>query len=125
MGVRLFQISAFYQNDKRDGIGVTITEEAFDVPLTEIMDDIMESYWRMWLEAEKKEETEELVTDLLAQLNHVSENRQKLEMIDAAWVIGNIWLLERVGAIESDEYNGCVFGAEGGMYRAIPPQGRD
>jgi hypothetical protein len=45
-------------------------------------------------------------------------------MIDAAWVIGNIWLLERVGAIKADEYNGCLFGAEGGMYRAIPPQVR-
>lgn len=125
MSINLFQISAFYQNDKPDGIGVTITEEAFAVPLTETMADIMESYWKMWLEAEEEGKTEELVSDLLAQLSHASENQQKLEISDTAWVIGNIWLLERVGAIKADEYNGCLFGTEGGMYRAVPPQERD
>ena len=59
MGVRLFQISAFYRNDKPDGIGVTITEEAFAVPLAEIMDDIMESYWKMWTEAAEQGKTDE------------------------------------------------------------------
>lgn len=113
MSVRLLQVSAFYRNDKRDGIGVTITHEAFTVPLTEIIDDIMESYWKMWKEAEEQEKTEELVGDLFGQLNHASKNREKLKMVDAAWVIGNIWLLERIGAIKADEYNGCLFGAEG------------
>lgn len=124
MHIHLFQISAFWRNDQPDGIGVTITEEVFTVPLTDVMDEIMEIYWKMWTEAEEQGQTEELVSELLGQLNHASENRQKLEISDTAWVIGNIWLLERVDAIKADEYNGCLFGAEGGMYRAIPPQVR-
>lgn len=122
MQIHLFQISVFWRNDQPDGIGVTISEEAFTVPLTDIMDEIMENYWNMWVEAENEGNTEELVSDLLAQLRSASEIRQRLDISDAVWLIGSIWLLERVGRIKSDEYNGCLFGAEGGMYRAVPPQ---
>ena len=99
MGLHLFQISAFYQNDKRDGIGVTITDEALIVPLTDIMDEIIENYWKMWVEAQDQGKTEQLVSDLIAQLTYASRRRKSLGIRDAAWVIGNIWLLERVGYI--------------------------
>ena len=121
MHIHLFQISAFWRNDQPDGIGVTITDEAFTVPLTEIMDEIMENYWQMWVEAENEGTTDELVSDLVAQLTDVSRRRESLDISDAVWVIGNIWLLERVGYIKADEYNGCVFAAAGGLYQAIPP----
>lgn len=121
MHIHLFQISAFWRNDQPDGIGVTITEEAFTVPLTDVMDEIMENYWQMWIEAQAQGATDELVSDLVAQLTAASWRRESLGIRDAVCVIGNIWLLERVGYIEADEYNGCVFAAAGGLYQAIPP----
>jgi hypothetical protein len=99
----LLQISAFYQNDKPNGIGVTLTDE---LPLDTIFHEITHNYDAMWRQSVFESETSQLTKDLFAQLEFIGRNKKPLGMEMALMTIGNIYLLEKVGALVDDEYNG-------------------
>ena len=101
---KIIQLSAFYRNDKPDGVGVTLTEELGD--LDHAFWQLRDSYDAMWREELDNATTATLVADLLGQLDEIGQNKSHLELPMALLVIGNVWLLEKIGALKADEFNG-------------------
>jgi len=100
---KLIQISAFWKNDKPNGIGLTLTD---DLPLDSILQEIQTNYDLMWRQSVIESETATLVRDLFAQLEFIGKNKKPLGMELALMALGNIWLLENFGFIKPDEFNG-------------------
>lgn len=97
------QISAFWQNDRPGGVGVTMREHC-----DEIWEVIENSYRQMWVEAVEQDQEHELVTDMFSQLAAIGAKAQP-SFRDAILAAGNIWLLEQNGYIQPDEFNGMQF----------------
>jgi len=104
---RLLSISAFYRNDEPNGIGITLRDEAGD--LTEIFQLLKDSYDAMWEESENDNETDTLTADLFEQLQAIGQSKPITDPKKMLLVIGNVYLLERVGALITDEFNGLQF----------------
>lgn len=101
---RLISIAAFWKNDRPEGIGFTITDDAGD--LDAILKDLQESWTLMWNEAQALDDLPRLVTDMRDQLRGIGQRRGHLTVKDMLLAIGNIWLLESRGHMVTDEYNG-------------------
>lgn len=99
----LMQISAFYRNDQPNGIGITLTN---DLPLDTILLELRTNYDLMWRQSTFESEQAQLTKDLFGQLEFIGRNKKPLGMHLALMAIGNIYLLEKIGALEGDEFNG-------------------
>lgn len=105
---KLVQLSAFYKNDQSNGVRLTLTEEFGDLDL--LFSSIRDSWDGMWLRAVRLENTESLVRSLREHLDEVGHSSEPIRTLITAYrVIGDIYLLERVGELKSDEYNGLLF----------------
>ena len=103
----LFQISVFWRNDQPDGIGVTLTHDFGDLDL--IFNTISEQWDEMYREAVYHDSTETLVRDLfvqLEQLRHV--HRGAIDFQSVGILIGNIYLLEKLGRLPKNDFNGVL-----------------
>ena len=104
---KLIQLSALYKNDQPDGVRLTLTEEFGDLDL--LLSSIRDGWDGMWLRAVRHESTDSLVRSLREHLDEAGRSGKPIQTtITACRVIGDIYLLERVGALRSDEYNGLL-----------------
>jgi len=104
---KLLAISAFYRNNEPQGIGITITHEVGN--LDQVFRLLKDSYDAMWEESEADDETDTLTADLFAQLQAIGQSKPCSDPRKMLLVIGNVYLLERVGALITDEFNGMQF----------------
>jgi hypothetical protein len=103
---RLVQVGAFYRNDMPDGVGVSLFEDFDDPYLDEVFNGIKSNYDKMWRVAVFESDTRKLIDELRGQLASIGSKNTELSVAKAAIVIGNVYLLEKLGEIVSDEYNG-------------------
>jgi hypothetical protein len=109
---RLYEISAFYKNDKPGGLGFTIRN--FDPEFGDNLIKYIGSYENDWKSAKKKEH-DKIIEFYFSQLDQIAT------AIAGGWekevtakgyeilAIANICFLENHGFIRTDEYNGCIF----------------
>lgn len=129
----LRSVAAFWQNDKPNGMGVTIrTSDEFVVEFMDMMSNALEICDRGW-QGEADKQAVALV--LLEQLRELATRKDALTEEETWRVIENVYLLERHGFIPNDEFNGVVFAyvygrvgnptASDGQHKtcAIPPRG--
>lgn len=110
---KLIQLSAFYKNDQPNGVGLTLTEEFGDLDL--LFSSIRDGWDGMWLRAVHYGSTGALVRSLHEHLDEIGQSGKPIgTLITACRVIGDIYLLERVGELKSDEYNGLLL-----AYRSV------
>jgi hypothetical protein len=101
---QLIQISAFWRNDKEDGIGVTLTQDLGD--LDQVVAILKVSYDAMWRDAVYQSTTVPLVDDLVSQLRTIGRSKPHVKLETSFLVIGNVYLLEKTGFLKPDEFNG-------------------
>lgn len=103
---KLVQMSAFYKNDKPNGVGLTLTEEFAN--LDHILFHITTSYDLMYREAVQTSNLKRLVADLFDQLDAIGAKPKDhhIDDVDLVLVVGNVYLLERYKFLKGDEYNG-------------------
>ena len=99
----LLSISAFWKNNLPNGIGLTLTDE---LPLDTILREITTNYDLMLRQSIAESETGQLTKDLIAQLEFIGRNKKPLGFEMALMAVGNIWLLEKMGVLVEDEFNG-------------------
>ncbi len=104
---KLYALHAFYRNDEPHGVGITITHEVGDLDGMFAM--LKESYDAMWEEAEEEDTTDELIADLFSQLQGIGASKPITDVKKMLMVIGNVYLLEKVGALTTDDYNGMSY----------------
>ena len=109
---KLIQISAFYRNDKPNGVGVTLPRELGD--LDKVLADLTTSYNLMWRQSVYESETAQLVTELVQQLEAIGTTKDFTFRLGLL-AVANIWLLEKIGHLKSDEFNGLQL-----IYADIP-----
>lgn len=102
---KLIQLSAFFRNDKPNGIGVTLTEDIGD--LDYILRIITDNYDVMYREAVLHSTVHELVDDLLQQLLIVGVKKERSDP-ELFLAIGNIYLLSKYGFLRTDDFNGLM-----------------
>ena len=113
-------IGFFYRNDEPDGIGFKLEPTMFNRDLDLIMDDVMDKHCSEFLENRKRGE-EHLKVYLRYKFSYLNSCPRKVDTItELLNVLGTIWLLEYIGAIDSDEYNGCTFYSMNGRYIPAP-----
>lgn len=107
---RLVSLSAFWRNNHRQGVGITLTEDFGD--LDEVLQIITSNYELMYREAVRESEVAELVSDLFAQLEAIglADKSKPMPIHNVLLAIGNIWLLEKYAFLRSDEFNGLLLG---------------
>ena len=104
---KLIQLSAFFRNDKPDGVGVTLTEEFGD--LDDVLSTIKTNWDAMWRLAVQESNTRELIDDLFRQLDVITKFKEDgLGPTEITILIGNLYLLERIGELTGDEFNGLL-----------------
>ena len=102
---KLLLISAFYKNNVPEGLAVSISHEAGD--LDAILNDLKQSWDEMWSLSVYNDDTATLVQDLFGQLDGLGQkDKGKLTLHDFLLAIGNIYLLEKIGKLKGDEFNG-------------------
>lgn len=103
---KLVQMSAFYRNDRYDGVGLTLTSDFGD--LDHVLFHITTSYDLMYREAIQKGDLRRLIRDLFKQLDAIGiePKTKKPDNIDLVIVFGNVYLLEKYKFLRGDEYNG-------------------
>jgi hypothetical protein len=100
---KLIQISAFFRNDKSNGIGLTLPRELGD--LDKVLLELITSYDLMWRQSVYESETAQLVTELVQQLEAIGSTKD-FTLHLGLLAVGNVYLLEKVGHLKSDEFNG-------------------
>jgi hypothetical protein len=103
---RLVQVSAFYRNDEPDGVGVSLFEDFDDPYLDEVFNGIKSNYDKMWRVAVFESDTRKLIDELKGQLESIGSANKEVSVAKAAIVIGNVYMLEKLGELVPDEYNG-------------------
>lgn len=114
---RLLSISAFYKNDGPAGIGLQVLED-YVPDLHLLMLEIAITYRLLWRAAVIDGTQHLAIRDSLAALEARGRQRKRRPPTeeDVVSILGNVWLLEEIGMIRSDEYNGMQYIAEGGAY---------
>lgn len=74
----LMQVSAFYKNDTRTGIGITLTFEIGD--LDRIVFELKTSYDAMWRQSVIESETAQLTKGLFGQLEFIGKARKPISV---------------------------------------------
>jgi hypothetical protein len=108
--MRLIHVSAHYKGDQDDGLTIRLTP-AQEQDLAPILTEVRQYADRIWRAAADSGTTAELIRELESQLRAfvVSRRRQgSLSDDDRMSALAHIDLLERVGHLRSDEYNGVV-----------------
>lgn len=104
---KLVQISVFWRNDEPDGIGVTLTQNFGDLDF--ILNTIVEQWDEMYREAVYHDSTEKLIQDLLRQLEQLrTVDKQLLDFQAIGILIGSIHLLEKLGRLPKNDFNGVL-----------------
>ena len=97
-------IHAFWKNDKSSGFGLSYDID--DEDICGIFADMFAAYLKCYIE-----------TDDAGRSNQISKYRYQLdnykELLSAnrafeICLIGNVWLLESMGLIDSDDFNGMM-----------------
>ena len=101
---RLIQISAFYKNDKPTGIGISIDQSFGN--LDDLLIILTASYNAMWAECQENGSLPDLISDLRLQLLEMGETRPHYGIEEMSLIVGNIYLLEKMGQMVTDEFNG-------------------
>lgn len=104
---KLLYLHAFYRNDEPTGVGITLTYEVGDIDA--IFNLLKESYDAMWEEAEEEDSTDELIADLFGQLQAVGHSKPIADVKKMLMVVGNVYLLEKAGALTVDKFNGLSY----------------
>ncbi len=100
---KLIQISTFYRNDKPNGVGVTLPRELGD--LDKVLNDLTTNYDLMWRQSVYESDTAQLVMDLIQQLEAIGMTKDFTIHLGLL-AVGNVYLLEKVGHLKPDEFNG-------------------
>jgi hypothetical protein len=104
MTTRLVAISAFYKNDRPEGIGISIDESFGN--LDNLLDILTASYNAMWDECQAEGSLPALIGDLRSQLTGIGSSKPHYGIAEVSIIIGNIYLLEKHGQMVTDEFNG-------------------
>ena len=97
-------IFAFWKNYTPGGIGVNYQLD--DEEVCAIFADLFDQYKRQFLEADLAGKLKQLRL-YMEQLNDHKALLKRTPGFDIC-LVANIWLLERLGIITSDEYNGTM-----------------
>jgi hypothetical protein len=100
------QISAFWRNDKPDGIGVSFTPDTVDL---EALADSIEGYITD-MPATMAADPITTPQFLLSQLAEIGKIDRSTRGVEATMVaVLNIAYLERIGIIKPDNFNGMMY----------------
>jgi len=104
--LRLVQLSAMWQKNQWHGIEVTLTRDFGD--LDGLMATMTEDCDRLYRNAVRESRAAELLTDVYSQLASIglADKSGPLSKRNRISAISKIWLLERQGFLQPDEYNG-------------------
>lgn len=105
---KLIQLSAFWKNDQPGGIALTLTQEFGDLDFA--FNTIRTNYEEMYAHAVLTRSVEVLIQDMLSQLELFAARKvENMDMEAAFLTIGNVYLLEKLRRIPTDEFNGLMF----------------
>lgn len=107
--MKLLHVSAHYKADQPDGLnGSTASLDGND--LGAMFQDLRTSWDQLWREAVEGHTTDDLVRALEQQLTEIAMRRQQGSSSEEELLIAiaNIDLLERVGRLKGDEFNGIM-----------------
>lgn len=108
--VKLVHISAYYKADQPDGLnGSLASPDGSD--LTAMLQELRASWDELWRSAVDGQTTDDLVRALELQLAEIGARRQQQGSSsekDLLIAIANIDLLERVGRLKGNEFNGVM-----------------
>jgi hypothetical protein len=107
--MNLISISAHYQGDRPNGLNVSVRGADF-ADLGALFQELRSGWDRMWRNAVYRQTTSRLVQDLVGQLERLGARPRstRLSPEDALLAIANIDLLERIGHLKPDDYNGMM-----------------
>ena len=105
---KLIQLSAFWRNNHQRGIGITLIEQRGD--LDDVLETLTNRYDLMYEEAVRESRVAQLLTDIYRQLELLGwmDKSKTIPRANLLLAIGGIWLLERYGFLEPDEFNGLA-----------------
>lgn len=95
-------IGGYWENNKPGGFGVLY--QLHDEATCAVVADLFDGYRKHFLEADLKEKREQILLYKSQLVNHraLCEQTPGFEM----FLVANIWLLESLGVIKSNDYNG-------------------
>jgi hypothetical protein len=107
--MNLISISAHYQGDGPNGLNVSVGD-ADCADLDAMFQELRSGWDRMWRSAVYRQTTYQLVQDLVGQLERLGSRPRpkRLSTEDALLAIANIDLLERIGHLKPDDFNGMM-----------------
>ncbi len=100
------QLSAFWNRNHPNGIDVTLLET--DGDLDSVLESVTVRLDALYARAAKESRVAEFLTDIYTALTSIglADKTRPLPQSNRISAIGNIWLLERYGFLQPDEYNG-------------------
>lgn len=119
----LVYISAFYKADRPGGLYVRISQQNLE-DLGEALKQLRAAWDKLWRGSVDNQTTYGLVRALEYQLFEIGVRRRtgRSSQEDVVKAIANIDLLQRVGQLKSDEYNGIVLYYQEGLL--VYPEGK-
>ncbi|MBK7056456.1 MAG: hypothetical protein IPO06_22625 [Leptospiraceae bacterium] len=109
----LNKITVFYKNDTDQGIGLEMNQDAFKKGKFEgVVENLKDTYTRMWNDFANKNKSDELVKNILLQLEQMCKEKNEtgeLSFESCLDLIGDVWLLTQKNIIETNDFNGCFF----------------
>lgn len=107
-GQKLSMVAAFYKNDKPNGIGFTLTEEALD---RGIIDNVRKQLRELELFSKSPNGSNDVDIKICHfELKQMGEARDKFYLSDLGAIlsIANILWLQHRGALVNDDFNGVI-----------------
>ena len=104
--LKLKTVAAFWKNDKPEGIGVRVDDPISLNHFEKCLDDYRKVF-------DSQPDREKCIRVMFEQLEVIFSDKTDLNLALNRGLlfvtVANIWLLEELGALESNEFNGCIF----------------
>lgn len=109
MTKQIIAINAFYKSNTSGGLTVTIPYVSTFVSLTHVVEIIDAEYEKRWVESISKSSSQAFIKQLEEELTAFGMLRAPLQFIDAIVAFANVYWLEKIGHIKTDEWNGVQY----------------
>lgn len=104
--MKLLWIGAFFKADQKDGLSLRFCEKSSE-DLSGALNLLRLAWDEQWRDAVYKNQTARVGQQLMRELDELRAKPQERRTPEEIWTaVANIDLLERVGQLKSDEYNG-------------------
>lgn len=103
---KLTRLSAFWERNQPHGIDITLHDN--DGDLDDLLESVTQQFDHLYARAAHESRLAELLTDVYSALQSIglADKSRPVPQSNRVSAIAGIWLLERYGFLQPDEFNG-------------------